>query len=308
MPNNTWNVEWLNHNANRSYPLDDKATGIDTSGAFTLPKAFLLDLAWPVHAAFDQPYDRFHIVNLISTGQIVICNIGYTDSTNVSRVVGSFQVERESHTPGAAYRIVGVGEYWDSVGHVSIGDLDSFAFQGGSFVFDLAGARLAPTCIRPALRGVSALRTRTGLDVSDLITGDIRLEAGSNIRLTVDADTNTIRIDAISGVGLEEQCDCAAVSGIPIRTINLIPPDADGNFTLVGDDCITLTEMLSGLQLKDECSSACCGCDELTVIVDTVETMEEKIAAVERARDELRQAITQMDMAILASKTNAEGC
>jgi hypothetical protein len=53
MPVGNWNLEWLNHNAQRAYPLADDATGPDETGAFKLPDNFLVELDLPVHAGLN---------------------------------------------------------------------------------------------------------------------------------------------------------------------------------------------------------------------------------------------------------------
>ena len=53
MPIGIWNLEWLNHNSQRSYPLAEDATKTDITGTFTLPDDFILGLYFPIHAGLD---------------------------------------------------------------------------------------------------------------------------------------------------------------------------------------------------------------------------------------------------------------
>jgi hypothetical protein len=306
MPLSLLDQDWLNQNANRAYPLDEAAGGADISGAFRLPKSFLVDLLWPVHAALNHDCTRFHLSSVLVAGDAVIGNISYSPSDGAaSAVVGSFVVDRATHVRNNIYNIVGTGAFADSVGRVAVGDLAELYQEGGGLTFDLDGARIVPTCIRPNLRGVSGLAFRNGNDLSDLLTGDVELVAGRAVRLTVEG--NTIRIDATSDESLREDCACDVV-GPCIQTINGIPPDDDNNFTLLGDECVTIEPITNGLQFLDKCSKACCGCDELKVVVDAAGGFGSQLNRLELGLDRLEAQLTNAIDNILASKTNANGC
>ena len=38
MPLSQWNLEWLDHNSQRNYPLAEDATGFDETSSFQLPR------------------------------------------------------------------------------------------------------------------------------------------------------------------------------------------------------------------------------------------------------------------------------
>ena len=46
MPLSTWNLEWLNHNSQRNYPIADDATGYDETGTFKIPEDFIVEFVW----------------------------------------------------------------------------------------------------------------------------------------------------------------------------------------------------------------------------------------------------------------------
>jgi len=64
MPLSQWNLEFLNHNAQRSYPLTADATKIDTTGSFTIPDDFLVGLDIPVSTAMNMESGQFFIRQL----------------------------------------------------------------------------------------------------------------------------------------------------------------------------------------------------------------------------------------------------
>ena len=64
MPLSQWNLEFLNHNAQRSYPLTDESTKTDTTNSFTIPDDFIVGfidgftqlVAWTSDVIGDLPY------------------------------------------------------------------------------------------------------------------------------------------------------------------------------------------------------------------------------------------------------------
>jgi len=54
-------TDWLNENSLRNYPLADDATGLDTTGSFTLPKDLLVDAIFPVDTSLNLDPGGFHV-------------------------------------------------------------------------------------------------------------------------------------------------------------------------------------------------------------------------------------------------------
>jgi hypothetical protein len=305
MPLHILNSDWLSQNANRNYPLDDGATCVSDDESFTLPPGFLLDMVWPVHAALGGDPRRFFIRSMVSTGDTIIGNLSYLldDGINQS-VVGSFLVPVEAHRSGGLYAVTGVGEFSDSVGRVVIGNLEGVLAQGGLYRFGPEATRLAPAVVRPNLRGVSSIRVASAAGESDPLVGDVHLREGYNIRLTVE-DGNVIRIDAVDGGGLSEDCGCD--TGRCIQTINGIGPDANLNFTLTGDECLNIQPMASGLKLVDLCSNSCCGCDQLTAMVNDINQYTQSLQRMEALLAKLEGKVDNATDNVLASFVNDPG-
>ena len=128
------------------------------------------------------------------------------------------------------------------------------------------------------------------------MSGAIKLLAGSNVRLTRVAE-DTIRIDAISGENLD---DCGSEDNpAPIRFINGVPPDEDGNIRLDGSECVEVVLTAAAvLTIMDSCSKPCCGCAELSGLVEALRQMESQrgdiSALVYRAQAEHLQLISNL--------------
>jgi hypothetical protein len=310
-----WNIEWLNQNAQRSYPLSEEATRRDESNTFVLPNDLIVDLVWPVQASASVQTDRFYISNIAVFGTGITISLGYWPVGALEgAVIGSVSVATSAHQRNQSYFISGIGDFFDSIGKITIGDLTNTLLTGGLFTFDLAGGRIEPTVVRPNLRGVSALILVNGQDRSDPIVGDVELVAGRNVRLVQNPNPGgnpQIRIDAISGAGLNQECLCSDtqpdVAG-PIRTINGIAPDQNGNFLLQGDDCIELTAVAAGLHMKDRCSKACCGCNELEKIVQDLEQMMNQVSTMDGLTKRLDSTVQSALNNLLASKTSDLPC
>src|SRR3954469_14521824 len=77
MPLGLWNLNWLNLNSQRKYPLADDADAVSESGDFTVPDEFIVELDLAVHAGVDVQPSRFfvHYVGAYATGYSVV--VGY---------------------------------------------------------------------------------------------------------------------------------------------------------------------------------------------------------------------------------------
>lgn len=317
-----WNVPWLNQNAQRNYPLSEEASGYDVTGTFQIPLDLIVDLVWPVQASADTHTDRFFIHSISLFGAGVAISIGYMQLPSLENgnqdtpvVIGSVSVARGTHQRNQSYYIHGVGDFYDSVGKITIGDLDNLDNLGGSYSFDLVGARLEPTVVRPNLRGVSALVLVNGNDRSAPIVGDIEFITGQNVELQVGSAPGTglpqIRISARNGLSLNEECECtnAATKGEPIRTINGVGADPlTKDLKLLGDDCLVLEPMVGGFRIVDKCSRSCCGCEELSTILEDLEAMNLQLNTMDGLYGQLAAQVQTAVGSLLASKTNELPC
>lgn len=311
------NLEWLHHNALRHYPLADDADGNDITGSFNIPTDFLLHLDLPVHAGMDVDPARFFIkhIGAYATGYFI--TVGYQpagDDPDDAVDVATCLIPRATHTENRAYALGGVEPYDDTVGKVVIGKLGNIDQESAGFwTFTLAQGRLDPDAVRPMIRGVSALILVNGTEESSPLYGDVVIQAGSNIQLVpiiAEGEDPIVRINAITGEGLIEECICAgeATPRDPIYTINGIAPRLDGEYTIVGGDCVDLEPIENGLRVTNTCSKPCCDCADLERITQDLERFGEQVTAVVSFSQSLRSAVSAMDQVVLGSKTGDKGC
>lgn len=312
MPATTYfNLEWLNLNSQRAYPLSEGASRLDTTGSFRLPDDVVLALYLPVGAGMTVEPEKFYVQNLTVCATGLNLTVGYDDGA-ARPAVASASVPLASHTEFRSYALPGAGDFDDSVGRVVFGRPEDLkALPPGSYDFDPAAGRLDLDCIRPAVRGVTGVVLVNNGDRSDRLTGVVELNAGANVRLSVTAvgAVNKVRIDAVQGEGLTKDCDCDDNADGPcVKTINGIPPDDDGNFVVQGDDCLVPQGIANGIRIEDQCSKPCCGCVELEAVTRDLERFGAAAASLENYLNRLEGSVNRMNLTVLGSRLNDRGC
>lgn len=312
MPLSTFNLQWLDHNSQRSYPLAEGASRTDQTGSFKIPDSLILGLYLPVHAGLDVEPAKFFVRSVAVFGVGLNISIGYDDGTAAPPVVATAVVPFATHTEYQSYALPGVGDFDDSVGKIVVGSTaDLSALPPGQYLFDPAAGRLDTDCVRPIIRGVSAVVLVNGSERSGRLTGDIELAAGANVRLTAAAAGGgwQIRVDAIDGEGLNDECVCEGDAAAPcVKTINGIAPTPAGDFTLLGSACLTVEPAANGLRLVDTCSDPCCGCAELAAVTRDLERFGEAATTLQNFLTRLEGQVTAMTMTVLGSRLNDSGC
>jgi len=311
MPIGIRNLQWLNHNAHRKYPVTADSTCLDNTAVFTLPDDLIVSLYLPVHFGNNVEPAKFFVktVSIFSTGLQIV--VGYAGSGgNID--VASALVPSATHTENSTYPLIGLGDFADGRGHIVIGSLDGVNGQPtGSFEFGLTGSRLEPDVVRPHIRTISSLQIQNGSVLSDEMAGHVVIQAGRNSRFRVVQNVGEparVIWDAINGEGLTEDCVCDEGLSGPIRTIETIPPDGAGNFRFLGNDCLEFDPLDHGLLAKDVCSEPCCGCKELEQITTALESFGARATTLENFLVSLEARVTQMDQVVLGSRLGDRGC
>lgn len=298
-----WNVDWLNANSQRNYPLADSATGKDITGSFELPSDFLVDLTLSIPAAAAVQPGLFQLLSLVSFTGGVVLTFGYAGVDTVP--IATVSIAQATHTQYASYALAGQGDFFDLQGVVTVGTFENLMLlPGGVYTFDLTGGRLVDTVVRPALRGVSSISVQNGASITGPLFGDLLLVAGQNFQMLTSG--NSIQMDCIAlAATLQEDCTCSNTSELPpIRTINKIGPDVDGQFFLTGNDCLTISPAGHGLVLDDVCSKPCCGCAELAVIKTDMSALFSDLNTLTTQLLQLEQVINTTRDNLLIAKTS----
>jgi hypothetical protein len=310
MPIGNWNLQWLNHNSQRSYPLTERATKADTSASIRLPDSFLVAMHFPVHVGLDVLPDKFYLRSILLTPTGYNITIGYDDGDDGYDVAAT-NIVRSSHVPNRTYALVGLDSFADCVGHVTVGPLDEISqLPAGFYEFTPDAGGLESDVIRPMIRGISSLRVRNGTEYTERLYGHITLVAGTNMRLTVANNTvePTITFSAISGENLNENCVCDVPdSGECIRCINGVC-SCDGTFTFDSGSCTQISPDICGLSFTNTCAEPCCGCEELNALKTQMDRFADGVNTLQNFITRLGSEVTQMSMTVLGSKLGDSGC
>ena len=287
------NQEWLNENSLRAYPFRENLSRkpIDANGNvipdIVIPDYLIVDFVLTLAA---DTLEQVYLSQLVVVGDLV--TLVFSDSSGIQ--IGIVSASKSTHTIYDAYDLIGVGVYEDARGRVVLGDLDDLAddLAEGQYTFTLTATELEPSTVRPAVRGVRSLRTSVQGTESERIFGHVKLLAGTNIRLTYLSEYNAIRIDAIDGTGLNEECECEESIGQTniVRTINGIALE---DVEITGDGvCVDVTESGNRLVISDLCSSPCCGCPELEFITENLKILETTLTNLESYANQLQERIS----------------
>ena len=314
MPLGHWNLQWLNHNSQRSYPITDFATSEDTTQTIKIPDDFILGFYFPVHAGLNVQDEKFYIRQLTITSLGYSLVFAYDDGTATPPLIGSVNINKASHTEYTSYAVPGTDIFDDSVGKIVIGPLTSIdKLPVGTYSFTRDDAQLETDCIRPMIRGITSITVVNGSDSSERIYGDIELAAGNNMRITsaaVSGQPTQVIFSAIEGEGLNEECVCDDDDETApcIRFINGIPPLSNGNFRMTGNKCMDLQPITNGIEINDICSEPCCGCEELTALTRQIDRFADGVVTIQGFVNRLNAEVTQMSLTVLGSRINDEGC
>jgi hypothetical protein len=317
MPVGNWNLEFLNHNSQRRYPLADTANGTDTSGSFTIPEDFIVELDLPIHAGLNVASGRFFIkrIDAYSIGYAVIVGYAPTDGDPVDAATAL--IPRQTFATGiknVVFSLGGVSNFADTVGKIVIGSLTGIDLQpAGSWFFEFTAGQLDPDAIRPIISGVSSITLINGSQESAKFYGDVELVAGTNCQLVpilVGGDLAKIRINFIQGEGSIEDCTCYGDAALttPIKTINGVPPTTSGGFSFAGTTCLQIEPITNGIKFVDTCANPCCGATELERITQDLERLAQQATNIEGFLSRLQISVQTMDMVVLGSRLNDKSC
>lgn len=268
------NIEWLNENSLRAYPLKEDCSRIpvDSTGSLItdiqLPNYLIVDFV--MTTSLDTAV-RVYIKQVACVGNLL--TLAFYDEAGV--VVSLLSIDLSTHVKNTGYALVGNGIYEDVRGRIVLGDLTNLHqdLPEGLYNFTIAATEFEASTVRPDLRGVRSLQLSTQGTESQYIYGHVKLVAGANVSLVYVPSLNAIRINALSSAGLDAACDCGAIGKeTVVKTINGIPVE---DAVIVGDStCVDVTTSGNTITISDKCSKPCCGCPELEFITNSLKVLE----------------------------------
>jgi hypothetical protein len=286
--------EWLVSNAIRAFPLSESASRRDLRGVVTFPDSLVVAAA--INALPEYATGAFYLSSLLCFPDYVAVDLSFQPAQGDSRVVCRLRADASTHVENSAYPILGSGEDASVTGSLTFGDLRQAQSETlGVYSFSADATPFEVACLFvtvPALKYVQVFDGNTLLGTFNSV---LRLRSGQNVRLRY-VDQNTIAIDAIAGLNLvaPDSCEQLVVLGPPIKTINGVAPNADGDFTLDGSDCIAIDPLANGLQVEDTCSASCCGCTELNALTQGAAQLAAQVAFLQQQVQAVQSNQTEM--------------
>lgn len=305
----SYNVEWLNSNSQRAYPFRENASLQDGQGTITLPNYLIVDAVFCI-AQGQVSEAAFYLTKMIYAGDYVTLHFGSTfneDNPSESELksLGSVTIVLADAVPYSSYRLSGPDDYYEDANcKIVIGDAQRLAedIPAGVYLFTWDTAPFESHVVRPSLRAVRALQAVNGGDISGYVRGHVKLVSGNNIKLTA-IGNDTIRIDAISSSGFVDACVCDGSFPVygPVKKINGVTPDSEGEIRITAGDCIKIDTGSSELTIRDSCSVPCCGCDELAALVSNMSVADSAISRMTSNLDRLSEKQTAFYNAVIMS-------
>lgn len=307
--------EFANRSADSKYPLHPAATGVDTTGAFTIPNDFLVGLYLSVPADSGFSPESFHVRQIIYTRARCSVVIGAVSGTT-TLAVGQFdvietQAAAQLLTYGYAFSTFTAADaYAEFTGRLMVGGLDSLKLQPqGVYQFTPITAGISVDCVRPKLRHISAFEVVNNSGQVFRLTGIVRLTGGTNanVRIAVEGGQRVVVFDAVDGSQLNDQMNCQQITSTTIKTVNGLPGNSDGEINLIGSRCLEIAPQQQGLQLTNGCSEPCASCEEAQALKSLVDPFVTQVPTLTSLINRIDIMVSQLQSNIAMSTSNACG-
>lgn len=306
------NIEWLNQNLLRAYPIREDADVTPRLSDGAVAKGLRLPTWLISDFAFTLPFDAVSPSIPCLTG---VSHAGDGFSLEISlggAVLATVTAKISDHTINKAYRLVGTGEYADCGGWIALGDLaraaeelpeGAYRFPDDQVPFEISTLRMAPR----GVRSITAVG-KYGLKTYAPLFGNVRLIAGSDMSIRAEVGDNALWLDAESSTGYErtDPCTCGSADGRRVRTINGMPVE---NVVIVGTKpCLEVTSQQEPptVRIKDTCSTPCCGCAELNFVESAVTTINKSISVLNGYAAKLQERLEELNTNLQTTKASLE--
>lgn len=288
--------EFLDANAHRFYPLDP-AFGSQTALSSALPPALLLDLRiistsnLPDNSGTDTTY----LSKVVTDGVHARLYLAYKKGGDNPVELGCIATIDAANAPGdrinfqSAEKNPAGGVIFE--GFLIVGDATVLQQMPPVTTLDEDTGRLYTGCIQHMTKWAAGLKVGT-----EILGGVVELVAGAGVELTV--LNNTIQISCVGAIPPENNIIVSDIDilntlqeiyGTPITSINGVSI-TNGNWkictkeseglvvTAWSDNSITITNTLA---------SACCGQESISMIVDNVAELNERVGLIQSFQNQL---------------------
>lgn len=273
---------WYEDNAVRKFPL------LETSKD-DIPRSFMIGMEISIpygmtvsEGAAVNPLYTLHVSNIVIGTSEVAVTISAGESGGAVAFVA---VPTSQLTTPQGWALAGVSNANPLLqgvsGTVYFGYPDTFLHGAGTYTLTPSEGEIEPECIHPYPDSFRGLVVN-----GRMLTGDITLVEGDNIRLSFDeADRLVIAYEPPEVLGgLYTRADLlAALSdyyGAPVTTINGIAPNVMHDFTIdAGEEsCVEITSLEHGIRIANTCANPCCDPSQLANIAEAIQVLNTRAA------------------------------
>ena len=268
------NLDFLNANTLRNFPLKEGVSKTDTSGFFVIPDDFLVDLILSISA---DPALRVSISRIVNMPDVIEVELVTFGSTTV---LGTFSISVPDHARYAEYYLTPSISATNATGKLVVGEVSSMlAMPYGTFNFSYSNTEFEARTIIPGLSTISRFVFKNADGTTFSLSGDVTLLAQTNTKFRM-VNSSTAAIDAGDNLGLNSICGDTRPC---LKTINNVAPDVNGNFWLLTSNCAKFTSLstgtLNGLNLDDTCCKPCLSCNEIGDLTERLMQLESDLLA-----------------------------
>ena len=270
-------LDWISFRASQSYPLADQASGKSLSGN-PLPQSFLLDIQLLLPSKYNYNLaGQFYISSIQDIGNTFNVVISYSNiecaiCTGISKeLTATSSLSDRTYIISSIVTDANILQTYPWMNNIT-GNLCAgitVDYSGGSMSFNLSGAQLNAACVH-FLSGDHVEAIQVG---SRYLTGIVTLQAGEGISIAV-KNNNVIKISVdqnlLNRLWQSNIADYqASFPGTPVKSINGILPDDNGNISISAADCVQINEIPNGITISNPCAKPCCKTDTVTQDLNT---------------------------------------
>jgi hypothetical protein len=307
--------EWLDQNAHRQFPLDDSASGIDSTGSFSLPQSLMVDMF--ICAPLSADTAKFFLSQVVIRTRFIDITISYVKPDATIIEVASVVAIPVDAARNSTYTLAPV-QHTEAAdrpfnlltGVIVIGSCEPSIQYPGQWSFSYLTGKIVSARVSQGLSIIQSIS-----DGTDIFTGNIVLKEGVNVRLTpsydLATDTTTITIsanlgstDSLSDPLVDDQSllrNLVSTYGRPIATINGVGSDSNFNFQIEPQDCSKITTPAPfGLAISNPCSKPCCDKSMLDTAYQTLSDLNLRYARMESYYEALSRNLNDIQARLVA--------
>lgn len=273
-------TEFYNANASKAYPLS-QSTGGEPG---TLPCGLLVDAYLLVDCVDNVDSGTFYISKIEVTSTGFMLSISYEDEN--SNIVDFDRVGycAFSNSTNCEISFSGYAEDITIAGKFVVGDPLLVKNYPPVTEFTKTNGALSPLVVK-SVNGLFITAIKIG---DTLLTGDVTIEAGQGIEFEITGNTVTVTNTkySLSGGTIYSDAELVqaalSVYGLPIRSINGVCPDSNGNINIVvptAEDSsnyyvsVTSSDQQSGALVISIAKNPCIAEDTVATLMDNIEQL-----------------------------------